>query len=377
MSPLPHNPYLTEPRTQLSHLLRPCGILTFTTGSGEVGDYLLARFGSTETAAIERAFAAELERIAEARVILLGVPNDNGAGFDRGSKKGPLAIRQRLLARGFYDLEEMQDLVDIGDVRDHPLLTDDRLLADWVIDAVRSSRWGAEGARLNLPVSAHSILERVLECIHLINPAAKVLLLGGDHSISQIPVEVLSRHHNAGTLGIVQLDAHTDLLEERDGLPISYATWAWHANQVIGAGHKLVQVGVRTSGTERSTWEKQLDIHQIWAEELRSQPTDTAVEEVIKRLEDSGVTALYLSHDIDAICPSFAAATGTPEPDGLHPDFVKSLITALGQRFELCGADLMEVAPTLSRAIPEEPLRTLELAADFVELQARALLGGL
>ncbi|MCB1135161.1 MAG: arginase family protein, partial [Chlamydiia bacterium] len=274
-----------QPERQLQLLLRPVGILTFTTGAGEIGDYLALRFGTTDPEVITQRFHAELSRIADAEVVILGVPNDNGAGFDRGSKKGPLAIRRALLEEGWAP----DGVLDIGDVRDHPLLTDDRMLQDWVIDSVREARWGAEGRDLELPVSAHSILDRVLRCLYVINPKLKVMLLGGDHSNSQVPVEVLAEHRK--DLGVLQIDAHTDLLDARDGLPTSYATWAFHANEAIGAAGRFVQVGVRVSGTQRGAWEKRLNLHQLWAHEVNALPLQEAVNLTLRGLEEAGVKA--------------------------------------------------------------------------------------
>ena len=51
---------------------------------------------------------------------------------------------------------------------------------------------------------------------------------------------------NAGrTLGVIHFDAHTDLLHERDGIQCSFATWAYHANEAIGRGGRLQQLGTR------------------------------------------------------------------------------------------------------------------------------------
>ena len=66
-----------------------------------------------------------------------------------------------------------------------------------------------------------------------------------------------------------------------------------------------------------------------------------------------GVDALYVSNDIDGTDPKFAAATGTPEPNGLTPELVSGLTLRLGEYFPLIGGDLVEVAPPLAGEVEE------------------------
>ena len=76
---------------------------------------------------------------------------------------------------------------------------------------------------------------------------------------------------------------------------------------------------------------------------------------------------MYVSNDIDGTGSEYAAATGTPEPDGLHPDFVRELTARLRARFPLLGGDLVEVAPPLAHGLPGEPERTLDVAAAYLD----------
>ena len=72
------------------------------------------------------------------------------------------------------------------------------------------------------------------------------------------------------------------------------------------------------------------------------------IESVVAHFKTLGVRHLYISNDIDGTDAQFAPATGIPEKDGLHPDFVKQLIERVHQEFEIFGGDLVEVAPPLS-----------------------------
>jgi agmatinase len=96
-------------------------------------------------------------------------------------------------------------------------------------------------------------------------------------------------------------------------------------------------------------------------------------QELIKRFEGLGVEALYVSNDIDGTDPAFASSTGTPEPGGLTPDEVDLITRRLGERFPLIGADLVEVAPPLSRA-EGEPSVTLETSSRYLKTLAELAL---
>jgi len=202
----------------------------------------------------------------------------------------------------------------------------------------------------------------VLDLVLSINPRVVPIILGGDHSVAWPVAEMLAKHRR-DRWAIVQPDAHTDMLAERLGIKYCFATWSYHANELLGRDGRLVQVGVRASRHGREHWEK-LGVRQLWAADIRRDP-ERALDIVVEHLEKLGVTSVYFSNDIDGTDAKWAEATGTPEPDGLEPDWVLALIARLGKRFALCAADCVEVAPPLgptARATDE----TTALAARYI-----------
>jgi agmatinase len=105
-------------------------------------------------------------------------------------------------------------------------------------------------------------------------------------------------------------------------------------------------------------------VRQLWATEIEANP-ERAIEDVVAHLRARGVTSVYFSNDIDGTDARYAEATGTPEPDGLHPDWLFALIARLGKEFGLCAADCVEVAPPLGPT-PEATDATTRLAARYV-----------
>lgn len=362
-----------QPLERLTHLLAPQGIKTVTTGTDEIGRFLSARYGTSDADAVDALWREELAKIARARVVVIGVPMDAGAGFERGSFKGPLGIRTALLAAGAYDSMADAGVVDVGDVRINPHLVDDSYYKSALLDAVRDDR----NTPSELPVAPHTAFRAALEAIREFNPTARVLHLGGDHSTSRIPVEhlVAGSRNERQDLGILHFDAHTDLLDRRDGVPHNFATWAYHANDAIGRGGRLVQLGIRVSGRSAKAWEDALDLVQIRAPEILAEKPGEVMTRVMRHFQDAGVKRIYISNDIDATDPRWAASTGTMEHDGLLPEWVCEAIRTVAADLEVVGADVVEVAPPLKWHVPGEPARTIATACRYVVETIDAMIG--
>src|SRR5688572_15064658 len=254
---------------ELTWLLRPAGGGVYLVSTGRQAQLELQRryYEAASEEDVTQRFLASLQRIGDARVILLGVPCDTGAGFRRGANLGPQAIRQRLLEEdpGWSESCRQRGILDIGDVFVVPQLLEDGMLSPDQLERCRRALYPdvPEARRSTLPVSPLSIAERVLTLVLRLAPEAKPMLLGGDHSCAWPAVKALA---DAGRrFCIVQPDAHTDLLPERLGVPMCFATWTFHANELLGRNGRVIQVGIRASGRSKEHWESTLDVRQFWA----------------------------------------------------------------------------------------------------------------
>jgi agmatinase len=205
-----------------------------------------------------------------------------------------------------------------------------------------------------------------------VNPRLQPYVMGGDHSNAWPVVAALARART-DRWAIVQPDAHTDLLETRLGVKYCFATWSFHANDLLGRDGRMVQVGIRASGRDRAHWESTLGVRQFWADECRAKPAQT-IDAIVAHLRAVGAESIYFSNDIDGTDAEHADATGTPEPWGLEPEWLVKLIRRLGAEFGLCGGDIMEVAPPL-RQIKRGAGKTTRLAARYLREQLAAGLG--
>ncbi len=366
-----------NPLDELALLLRPAagGLYVVSTGKEEQLAVQRRIYGGSSENDVADRWREALARAPSARALLLGIPSDVGAGYLRGANMGPQAIRSRLVEEDpeFFARASAKGLVDVGDVFVVPQLLHDEMLSEEQKAATRAAIYLGvpEPERAHLPVSPLSMAERAAEILLRLSPGARLLVLGGDHSCAWPAVKALAAARPR--LGIVQIDAHTDLLEERLGVRYCFGTWSYHANELLGRGGRLVQVGVRASRRDRGHWEARYGVRQLWADEVRADPA-RALDTVVALVRQAGVEAVYFSNDIDGTDAGAARATGTPEEGGLDADFVVELIRRLGSAVGLAGGDVMEVAPPLAQG-GGEPGRTLALAARYLRETAAAALG--
>jgi len=247
---------------------------------------------------------------SQGRIGLLGIPMDFTNSFRQGAHLAPQRIRLVSDSIESYcpildaDLEDL----DFGDRGDLTIPAD--------------------------PVTALAAIAAAVEEIDY------PVLLGGEHLLTLGALRGLSRRHP--DLICVQLDAHTDLRHELDGLTLSHATWARRA---LEEGFDLLQLGVRSGLKEEFALARK---HNLLC---------AAPAEVLAR---AGNRPVYLSLDIDILDPSIAPGTGNPEAGGPGYLELTGILFAL-EGLNLVGMDLVEVSP------PHDP-------ADLTSLVAAKLL---
>ena len=239
------------------------------------------------------------------RVVILGLPLDENSSYLRGPAEAPATIREALHS-GSSNLCSESGL----DLACEPGFADDGDLSlpqgEKAFDAIAS----AVGERLDA--------------------GARVLALGGDHSVTVGTVRAFAQRHPG--LEILHLDAHPDLYDEFAGSRDSHACpFARIMEERLA--RRLVQVGIRT-----------MNRHQ------REQASRFAVEVVAMRdwrerldLRLSG--PLYLSIDMDVLDPSAAPGVSHREPGGATTRQVIDLVHAID--VPLVGADIVELNPRL------------------------------
>lgn len=274
--------------------------------------------------------SAPLEELTTGSVAVLGIPWDEKSSYLRGAAAGPAHIRQALHSSSANTASESG--LDLGEE------TRIRLVGDLDLEV-------GEAALDTIERGVGGLIER----------GARVLCLGGDHSITLPIVRAHAGHYP--DLAVVHIDAHSDLYDELHGDRLSHAC-PFSRIMEEGLVSRLVQLGIRT-----------LNAHQ------RAQAERFGVEVLEMRdwRPEDGLPAdldgpLYLSLDLDALDPAFAPGVSHPEPGGLSTRQLLDVLQALPA--PLIGADLVELNPL------RDPLGlTARVAAKLLkEIAARLLL---
>lgn len=236
-------------------------------------------------------------------VAILAIPFDANSSFMRGPAGGPAEIRKQLhcgsanyFAEDGTELENNSRIHDVGDV-------DFRTAADWLTAIEQSAG-------------------------EVIAQGAKLLSLGGDHSITWPLIRAHVKRYPK--LTILQIDAHPDLYDELDGNRHAHAC-PFARIMEEGLVQRLVQIGIRTLNQHQREQAARFGVEII---EMK----DWSPEKL--PIFDS---PLYLTLDLDGLDPAFAPGVSHHEPGGFSSREVIEIIQNLPA--VLVGADIVELNP--------------------------------
>lgn len=267
--------------------------------------------------------------MAEKTFGILGFPWDGGASLGRpGARFAPESIRQafkwfeqRIENNQVYDVDKRKlytlqkaDIEDFGDIE----------------IAAYSTEQTFENAR-----------EKTL---NMLKAGTFPFVLGGDHSISYPIIEAL-HEHTEGSIGIIQFDAHLDLVDDS---PVqgkySQSSQMRRAIELerISPEH-VVQIGVRSFNYPwYQEYLKDIGVVQYTARDVHTGAPEAIIREVLDyHLKD--VDHIYLTFDMDVLEPGLAPGTGANEPGGLTVVQAMTMLDALYEKVDIF--DIAEVNP--------------------------------
>ena len=231
---------------------------------------------------------------------ILGIPFDDNSSFLKGTAGAPSEIRNVLHSGvGNWFTEDLMNL------ENHPKLED---VGDLTVT--------------NYPEDISNGVMKLLE------QDAKVLSLGGDHSITFPVIQAYSGYYQ--DLNILHFDAHPDLYPEFEGNPYSHAC---PFSRILESGlvKRVVQIGIRAVTEKQRSQAKKFGVEQIG---INTRPEDMV-------LEFDG--PVYVSLDLDGIDPAFAPGVSHPEPGGLSVRDVLNILHSI--KNPIVGADIVEYNP--------------------------------
>ncbi|MFQ6395804.1 agmatinase [Nocardia sp. KC 131] len=286
---------------------------------GPVDATTVPRYGGSAT-------FARLPRIDEVTgtdVAIVGVPFDTGVSYRPGARFGPSHVRaSSKLLRPYNPVADISpfdvlQVADAGDIACNP----------FDIEA------------------AISEIERGADA--LTGSGARLLTIGGDHTIALPLLRSIARRH--GPVAVVHFDAHLDTWDTYFGASYTHGTPFRRASEEgLIDREASMHIGTRGPlyGDHDLSDDRQLGFSAITAPEIEIDGVRAAVERMRARIGDRPV---YVSVDIDVLDPAHAPGTGTPEAGGLTSRELLHMLRAFGAS-NLVGADVVEVAPAYDHA---------------------------
>ncbi len=251
-------------------------------------------------------------------IALIGVPYDGATENRPGTRHGPREIRNMSsFTRSIHHVTrvnpyELCSFADLGDVD------------------------------LSNPFDIQESFADITDFYRGICAAGAVpLSVGGDHSIT---LPILRAVAAERPVGMVHIDAHTDMSDREFGQKFTHGTPFRRAvEEVLVDPKRTIQIGIRGAQDSEESWRnsEEAGIRVIYMEEFTAIGVEATLDEV-RRVVGQGPS--YISFDIDSLDPAFAPGTGTPEIGGLTPLQAQALIRGLAG-LNLIGGDLVEVSP--------------------------------
>jgi agmatinase len=174
----------------------------------------------------------------------------------------------------------------------------------------------------------------------ILDAAAVPVLLGGDDSV---PIPFFEAFEGHGPITIVQIDAHLDWRDERNGLRHTFSSPMRRASEMPWV-EKIIQVGMRGIGGSR---QGDLDDARRWGARIitSAMVRRNGIRQVIDQIPDSGRCVVTV--DCDGLDPGVLPAVIVPQPGGLTYPEVSDILYGVAAKGRLVGFDLVELVPDL------------------------------
>lgn len=261
----------------------------------------------------------------DADVVIIGIPTDEGItrnGGRVGAAQAPAAIRQWLNKLTPYagpqfkrHLEEIR-IADIGDIASGDL------------------------------ESMHEEASRRIS--ELIRDGKNVIALGGGHDITYAAAKGFSLGLGNSEFGLVNIDAHLDVREKKDGRHHSGSSFRLLIEEGILSARRFAEIGMQSFVTahDHFNWLLGQGSRILTFEDATNAHLPNAYEECefAITLGDPDVP-VYLSFDMDCVRASDAPGVSAPAPIGFLAEEAYELAVAAGLSKHVRMLDIVEVSP--------------------------------
>ncbi len=261
---------------------------------------------------------------AEAKAVILPIPYEKTTTYRKGCQYGPGAILEASDQLEAYDIElEREVCLETG------------IFTHQAIASTLS----------NPDLTPEEMLEITTKTVCQLIAAGKfVIALGGEHSITAGVVKAYQQMLSE-PFTVIQIDAHGDLRHSYEG---SIYNHACVMRRVIDLGLPTLPVGIRSICREEAELIKEQQIPVMWAKDIYANSNWLATA-----LEKIKTERVFITIDLDGLDGNVIPGVGTPQPGGLNWYELTNFLTAVFNRHQVIGCDVMELAPISDSVVSE------------------------
>jgi agmatinase len=253
----------------------------------------------------------------ESEIVIYGIPLDATTSFGKGTSKGPEAIRltsarqiETFLLDERADIYDFVKIYDLGDLK-------------------------LEKNKQNTRAILAFIDSSVSRVTSLLRQASKIpVILGGEHTLAYYHLKALADERPL----VIHFDAHRDMKPQYEGMQMCHTTPFYHIMEYI-KGQDIIQIGIRQTDKEENQIAEENSVTTFDAWQIHDDIS--LASEHLRRITAN--RNIYISFDIDVYDLPYVPCTGTPEPFGLNPFQVQSLLKSIDSSAKLVGMDMVEV----------------------------------
>lgn len=261
-------------------------------------------------------------KVEDADTVIFGIPFDGGVSYRGGAAEAPDMLRANTLC-STPCTERLEYYADYNVYDAGNFVGEDR---EAMFDEVQAY------------------------VANLVKAGVRFTMVGGDHSVT-IPVERGINDALDEDFGIIHVDAHMDLCDALDGDYLSHGNTERRALELehVSSFENLYFIGIRSIEPDEFELYKHNDIQVKTAYDCYKEGIEAVADDCIEKMKK--FNKVYLTFDIDALDPAYAAGTGTPQFGGLTSRMALTLLEKLFTSLNIIGFDVVEIAPPLDPSL--------------------------
>lgn len=255
-------------------------------------------------------FANADSNFADSDFVIFGVPYDKTSTFRKGSRYGPMDIRQASWNYEEYNMFNGKN-----------------------IQSIKFCDYGDLDIKNERP---EKMVQKVKNFTNkILNKKKFPIILGGEHSLTSGSTCA----YRFEDIAVLYLDAHLDYRDKHQNEKYNHACTLRRITDQIKV-ENIAVLGIRSAEKKEFYKAKKEKLFYKTSYDFKTEGIEKILKQTRDHLERKKV---YLTLDMDVIDPSFVPGVSTPEPFGITPFDVIQILDCFSN--QLIGFDVVETCP--------------------------------